>query len=89
MSEIVGIDPRNAVAVIEALHRRGLLERSRDPADRRRQVIRLTVRGRSTIDDLRGAGESIEHELLVGLSGREQAQLHSLLLKLLDSRTSG
>lgn len=88
LSEIVGIDPRNAVAVIDALHQRRLLERSGDPDDRRRHVIRIAAQGRSTIDELRGAGEVIEHEMLAGLDPGEQAQLHALLLKLFDWRTS-
>jgi len=88
LSEIVGIDPRNAVAVIDALHQRRLLKRSTNPGDRRRHVIALTAHGRSIVDQLRGAGDVIEHELLAGLSEGEQAQLHALLLKLFDSRTS-
>jgi len=88
LSEIVGIDPRNAVAVIDALHQRRLLKRSTNPGDRRRHVITLTAKGRSIVDQLRGAGDVIEHEMLAGLSEREQARLHALLLKLFDSRTS-
>ncbi len=88
LSEIVGIDPRNAVAVIDALHQRRLLKRRTDPGDRRRHVITLTAKGRSIVDQLRGAGDVIEHEMLAGLSQDEQAHLHALLLKLFDSRTS-
>jgi len=88
LSEIVGIDPRNAVAVIDALHQRRLLKRTTNPGDRRRHVLALTAKGRSIVDQLRGAGDVIEHELLAGLSETEQAQLHALLLKLFDSRTS-
>ncbi|MGI8712658.1 MAG: MarR family winged helix-turn-helix transcriptional regulator [Solirubrobacteraceae bacterium] len=88
LSEIVGVDPRNAVAVIDALHQRRLLKRRTDPGDRRRHVIALTAQGRSIVDQLRGAGDVIERELLAGLSDDEQARLHALLLKLFDSRTS-
>ncbi len=88
LSEIVGIDPRNAVAVIDTLHQRRLLKRRTDPGDRRRHVITLTAQGRSIVDQLRGAGDLIEHELLAGLSEAEQTRLHALLLKLFDSRTS-
>jgi len=88
LSEIVGIDPRNAVAVIDALHQRRLLKRRTNPEDRRRHVIALTAQGRSIVDQLRGAGDVIEHELLAGLNQAEQAHLHALLLKLFDSRTS-
>jgi len=88
LSEIVGIDPRNAVALIDALHQRRLLTRRTDPADRRRHVIALTAKGQSIVGHLRGAGDVIEHEMLTGLSDGEQADLHALLLKLFDSRTS-
>jgi DNA-binding MarR family transcriptional regulator len=80
-----GIDPRNAAPVVDALRERKLVRRAADPADRRRQLLRLSSAGRSLVDKLRRAGDGIEDELLDSLSIRERATLHRLLHKLFDS----
>src|SRR5437660_8660806 len=36
LARAVGVDPRNAVPIVDALEHRGLLQRRPDPADRRR-----------------------------------------------------
>jgi DNA-binding MarR family transcriptional regulator len=87
LSRVIGIDPRNAVPVIDALEQRGLIERAVDTADRRRHAVSLTAAGRATLEDLRGAGDQLEREFLSALSSSEQATLHRLLRKLFASRT--
>ena len=46
LSRAVGVDPRNAVPIIDALQHRGLLERRPDPADRRRHTARTSAHRR-------------------------------------------
>jgi len=86
LSRAVGVDPRNAVPVIDLLQERDLVERRTDPTDRRRHAVALTTRGRRTLDELRRAGEEVEGEFLAGLTPTERAALHRTLRKLL--RTS-
>jgi DNA-binding MarR family transcriptional regulator len=83
LSRGIGIDPRNAVPVIDLLQRRGLVERRPDPADRRRHAVALTGPGRATLDELRQAGERVEEHLLDCLTEPERAELHRVLVKLL------
>ena len=83
LSEVVGIDPRNAVPVLDELEGRSLVTRDRDPRDRRRHSLRLTDAGRQTMRRLQSLGETAERELLAPLSEAERAQLNALLLKLL------
>lgn len=83
LSRLVGIDPRNAVPVIDVLERRGLIDRGVDTADRRRHAVSLTPTGRATLDELRQAGDQMEREFLSGLSPSERRTLHGLLRKLL------
>ena len=45
MSEIMIVDPSTLVPVVDALERKGLAERGRDPNDRRRVPISLTPQG--------------------------------------------
>ncbi|MFL6055812.1 MAG: MarR family winged helix-turn-helix transcriptional regulator [Actinoallomurus sp.] len=82
LAALIGVDPRNAVSVVDFLERRGFIERTRDPADRRRHAIALTAEGRATIRGLRHAGERIERDMLDGLTGDEQSALHALLHRL-------
>jgi DNA-binding MarR family transcriptional regulator len=83
LAAMIGVDPRNAVPIIDQLEERALLVRSRDPDDRRRHSVRLTPEGHEAMRRLRVAGEKAERELLAELSPEEEAQLHALLLKLL------
>jgi len=83
LSRAVGVDPRNAVPVIDALQRRNLVERQPDPTDRRRHAVALTAAGRAALDNLRRAGDEVEEQLLDCLSSSERAALHRTLRKLL------
>jgi DNA-binding MarR family transcriptional regulator len=85
LSELVGIDPRNAVPVIDLLHQRGLIQRTDDPADRRRRAIGLTPAGQRLLNDLRQAADAIEHDMLKDLDDHQQAILHRLLLTLFET----
>jgi DNA-binding MarR family transcriptional regulator len=82
LGEVIGVDPRNAVAVIDQLEEKRLLERVADPQDRRRYGVRLTPAGQRTMGHLRRAGTEVEREMLQGLDEAERARLHSLLHKL-------
>ena len=83
LSALVGIDPRNAVPVIDILAERGLLIRETDPTDRRRRVLALTESGRGLVRDLTATGTAIERQFLRALSPADRANLHRILLALL------
>jgi MarR family transcriptional regulator, lower aerobic nicotinate degradation pathway regulator len=83
---IIGVDPRNAVGIMDGLSERSLLERTIDPNDRRRHVVRLTAKGASVVTELRDAGKAIEDQMFHGLTLGERDALHALLLKLFDAR---
>jgi DNA-binding MarR family transcriptional regulator len=83
LAEMVGIDPRNAVPLLDELEGRSLIRRDRDPRDRRRHSLSLTHEGRDTMRRLKGAGEIAENDLLAPLTVPERARLNALLLKLL------
>lgn len=88
LSRLVGIDPRNAVPVIDLLEDRGLIQRRPDPVDRRRNAIVLTSAGRAVMNDLGRAGTSLEEDMLGSLSDRERRALHRLLRKLFREVTA-
>ncbi len=85
LAELVGIDPRNAVPIIDALAAHGLVRREIDPRDRRRRVLDLTAKGRGVVSDLASVGAEIERDLLSPLTPAEQATLRRMLLALLGA----
>jgi DNA-binding MarR family transcriptional regulator len=61
--------------MVTALLGRGLIERHRDPADKRRLVIALTPEGQRLLDDLRPQVAALERRMLSLLSSAESETL--------------
>jgi DNA-binding MarR family transcriptional regulator len=85
LAELVGVDPRNAVPIIDGLAAHGLVHREVDPVDRRRRVLDLTARGREVVGELASVGAEIERDLLSPLTPAEQATLRHMLRALLSA----
>jgi DNA-binding MarR family transcriptional regulator len=66
--------------MISTLLGAGLIERHRDPGDRRRLVLALTAKGRDLLDDYRPAVAELEREMLSGLSDDDAAQLRKAII---------
>lgn len=65
--------------MVAALEERGLIERHRDAADRRRLVLALTGDGRALLRRYRGKVAALERQMLAGLTDEQVAELrHSL-----------
>ncbi|MFF4651726.1 MarR family winged helix-turn-helix transcriptional regulator [Streptomyces sp. NPDC001380] len=75
----LGMPPSRFVPFADELDRRGLIERRRDPEDRRRHAVHLTPDGRDLLDRLARAGREHERQLCRGLSDGEREQLLGLL----------
>jgi DNA-binding MarR family transcriptional regulator len=65
--------------MIAALEGRGLIERHRDSADRRRLVVSLTAGGRALLDRYRDEVQALEAGMIAGLSDAEVAELRTTL----------
>jgi DNA-binding MarR family transcriptional regulator len=61
--------------MVRALEERGLVERHRDAADRRRLVLALTSEGRRLLGRYRGRVAALEERMLRGLGPEEAAAL--------------
>lgn len=68
---------------IDRLEELGLVERAPDPHDRRSVSVALTPKGREVVDRVLTDHIAKEHDLLSGLTPKEQKQLAGLLRKLL------
>jgi DNA-binding MarR family transcriptional regulator len=82
IADALGYDRSYLVGLLDDLEKRDLIERKRDPADRRRHIVRLTPAGKKTLAWLRGLQASIDDDFFAPLSAKERATLHSLLHKL-------
>ena len=85
--EAIHLDPKNCVLLLNALEAAGLVQRQRDPADRRRHIVVLTREGRQALERADRALESVEDEVLGALSRDERATLHGLLSRALEGET--
>jgi DNA-binding MarR family transcriptional regulator len=65
--------------LIAALEARGLIERHRDHADRRRLVVALTAEGRALLDRYRDEVATLEASMVAGLPPGEVAALRRAL----------
>jgi DNA-binding MarR family transcriptional regulator len=65
--------------MINALEGRGLIERHRDQADRRRLVVDLTAAGRALLDLYRDQVTAVETRMLTGLDSEEISRLRQCL----------
>jgi DNA-binding MarR family transcriptional regulator len=73
---------------LDRLAEAGLIERVADPNDRRGTLVKLTRRGKTTIDRLLPIHLSNEEQLLAPLSPKQQRTLDDLLRALLASLES-
>jgi MarR family transcriptional regulator, lower aerobic nicotinate degradation pathway regulator len=78
------IDRSDVVAVLNDLAARGLIERSPDPDDRRRNVITITPAGTEQLRALDEVVAGVQEKLLAPLSPGDRARLVSLLKALLE-----
>jgi len=84
LSEHLGIAPRSATEVVDALESRGMVKRRPDPGDRRATLVELTEHGTSILDAI-GAARGAEAERIFGrLSPADRAHLTRILAKLHD-----
>jgi DNA-binding MarR family transcriptional regulator len=79
------IDRSDVVAALNDLAARGLIERSPDPDDRRRNVITITRAGAKQLRELDEVLARVQERLLAPLSPADRAKLIALLTRLLES----
>jgi DNA-binding MarR family transcriptional regulator len=80
LSRAMQAPPSTLVLVIDELERKGLVERGRDPRDRRRTPLALTEQGRELLEHLAKLDwQSVLVRSLQALPPEQRLQLHTLL----------
>jgi len=83
LAKHLGIAPRSATEVVDALEQRGLVRRETDPDDRRATLVVVTDAGRELAAAVRKARAAESDRAFAGLSDADRAELERLLRQLL------
>jgi DNA-binding MarR family transcriptional regulator len=73
------LDPNNLVLMLNEVEAAGFAERRRDPDDRRRHIVELTPAGVRALERAEKGMQSVEDEVLSGLSAKQRVELGRLL----------
>jgi DNA-binding MarR family transcriptional regulator len=84
LSDCSAVDRGDMVSAVDELVERGLVARTPDPTDRRRNVVTITPAGRRLLRKLDRLVARIQDQWLAALSVDEREQLVLLLTRLVD-----
>ena len=87
LSEQSGLSDPTTFTAMQAMERLGLVERSRDPGDRRRVCVFLTPKGRALKDRLAPLAEEVSAIALQGVSPGAVAATQDTLLAMTENLT--
>jgi DNA-binding MarR family transcriptional regulator len=82
IADALDFDRSHLVGLLDELEQDGLVDRQRDPHDRRRHVVKITEAGKETMARRRALLKRVENDFLAPLDSAERKQLHDLLLRL-------
>jgi MarR family transcriptional regulator, lower aerobic nicotinate degradation pathway regulator len=84
LSRRTTIDRSDMVAIVNELAQQGMVERTPDPRDRRRNVVEITAEGRRRLRKLDRLVAQAQDELLSPLSTDERDQLVDMLTRVVS-----
>ena len=85
LADHLEIEPITLCRIIDRLEESGLIERQRDPADRRAWLLQLTKRAGPLIDKLKVIGSGLSDEAFAGMTPAEVEGLRRALATIRDN----
>jgi DNA-binding MarR family transcriptional regulator len=82
IADALGYDRGQLVGLLDEMEESGLVERRRDPDDRRRQIVQMTPLGKKTLGKLRTVTRRLDDEFLAPLDDEQRRELEKLLVTL-------
>jgi MarR family transcriptional regulator, lower aerobic nicotinate degradation pathway regulator len=84
IADALDYDRGQLVGILDELEEQGLVERRRDPEDRRRQVVVMTAEGKKALTKMRALAKRLDDEFLASLTQEQRVVLQQLLLVLAE-----
>jgi DNA-binding MarR family transcriptional regulator len=75
------------VLLLNDLEAANLVERRRDPSDRRRHIVSMTEQGRKSLHQAEAAQQTLEDVILGSLDEEERLELAHLLRKAIEGQS--
>ncbi|MGD9991507.1 MarR family winged helix-turn-helix transcriptional regulator [Pseudonocardia sp.] len=86
LAGILGTPPSRLVALVDQLDERGLVERRRNPADRRLHALHVTAAGEKLLQRIADVGREHDDAMCAALDDGERATLRVLLGRIADEQ---
>jgi DNA-binding MarR family transcriptional regulator len=86
LAAMLGINATRMVFLVDELEKLGLVERRRNPEDRRSHALYLTGQGRAVLAQVRAVAAEHEQQMSAGLTGEQRAELIALLRQVADTQ---
>ena len=87
LAKTLVLDANMTVHLLNGLEEKKLIERTRDPEDRRRHIVEITPKGEKALDQAQRQLETVADDVLGNLDHEERGQLHELLAKALEDHS--
>jgi DNA-binding MarR family transcriptional regulator len=86
IGELIGLNPTRMVFLVDELEKQGLVERRRNPDDRRSYALYLTDQGRAKLSEARRVSIGHDREIGASLTGAQRRELAALLRQVADEQ---
>jgi len=83
LGRITSIDRSDVVAILNELEGLGLISRTTDPQNRRRNIVTMTAAGAKRLDELELIVSEVQERLMAPLSPAQRTQFRRLIGKII------